>query len=221
MQLLPTGVRDRAEPQRPRFLARVRMRVLVAAWVVAVGLGAKLVLDYSLTPGALGAGVSAPAEVGVASSPDRFTLVVALHPECPCSRATAEQIDRLAAARPGRIAMHALFLDTETAGAKPEESHLWKRVAAIPGATVNKGRGEAWCGGAAFLTSGEICLFAPDGALRYHGGITESRGHVGNGSSYDAVLAVIDGRTAESAAVAGAPVFGCSLVDPVKAEAVP
>jgi hypothetical protein len=60
-------------------------------------------------------------------------------------------------------------------------------------------------------TSGQVCLFDRDGHLRYCGGITIARGHVGANSGRSAIEAMLQG---EASPTRSRPVFGCPLVDP-------
>ncbi|HEV2474807.1 MAG TPA: hypothetical protein VGS41_19170, partial [Chthonomonadales bacterium] len=53
-------------------------------------------------------------------------------------------------------------------------------------------------------------LYSPDGQLLFSGGITSERGHTGDCDALDAVIAIT--RGARPAHVAGAPVFGCTLL---------
>lgn len=185
-------------------------------WLGAVAFGFKVVHDHEFTPGVMGdvSGPGAP----VNGESGTHTLIVSLHSECPCSRATVEMIDRLAADRPGRLVTQAIFLDTEAAGSKPEASGLWKRLERIPGTTVSKDSTGNWGGRGSFKTSGEVRLFAPDGTLQFHGGLTESRGHAAPGGGYAVILAAVDGSAHVGHSPVQSPVFGCGLENPGAAE---
>ena len=60
-------------------------------------------------------------------------------------------------------------------------------------------------------TSGHVVLFDAAGQVRYHGGLTRSRGHRGKSPAQDAMLTVLSapGSVAEAQT---APVYGCALI---------
>jgi len=214
MHFLPVVDRRAASPRRTRVLARVLSVCGVLVWLGAIGLGVAKVLEYEWTPGALGRGLEHPGEIGAGWENSTATLVVALHPECPCSRATVEAIDRLVAALPGRLAVHAVFLDVAAGGRRPQDSALWQRIGRIPGARAHVDASGLWCGGEAFKTSGEVCVFSAEGKLLFHGGVTASRGHEGPSRGAEAIVAALREAGPQLASVARAPVFGCGLEDP-------
>lgn len=195
-----------------QVVKKVVLSAFVAAWMTAVGAGVIALADYASRPGAE-ATVSAvyPDDAPVALDPNASTIVVALHPKCPCSRATVEELAGLVAADPGRARVVALVYAPADAPDAWAHTDLWDRAAAIPGATVVADRGgdEARRFGA--RTSGETLVYGPDGTLRFAGGVTAGRGHLGGNAGIDAATAVVEGRTPD---VRHAPVFGCALDDP-------
>lgn len=216
----PSPIRESGKPESrsSRLFSRAGAVALTVVWLAAVGWGFVHILHYEGTPGRQGGEVFDPAALRARVEPRKFMLVVALHPECPCSRATVEAIDRLVAERPDRMAVHGIFLDTAAGGGRPEASGLWARLGRVPGATVHKDVPGGWCGGDGFRTSGEAILYGPDGDVRFHGGLTIARGHQGPSRGYAAVLAAIDGST-RAGEITRTPVFGCSLSDPDAEEA--
>src|SRR5689334_5850812 len=72
------------------------LAVAVVAWLAATAVGLGRLAVYSQTPGATGTVPAAwPGGDAVSRTPGRPTLVLAMHPACPCSRATLDQLDRL------------------------------------------------------------------------------------------------------------------------------
>jgi hypothetical protein len=57
-------------------------------------------------------------------------------------------------------------------------------------------------------TSGSVALYDPGGVLRFHGGITISRGHEGPNLGTESILAILEGREPP---VAATPVYGCPI----------
>jgi len=139
------------------------------------------------------------------------TLVMLVHPRCPCSRASLEELDRLMARSQGLVTTHVLFLKPLDLPEGWEKTDLWRSAAAIPGVHVMRdddGAEAAWFGA---VTSGQVVLYDPEGRLVFSGGITVSRGHAGDNEGLSAILSLLAhaGGTRH-----GTPVFGCSLIRP-------
>lgn len=162
---------------------------------------------------------AAPGEVGAA--PDRWpattrlprragvaTVVLALHPACPCSRASLDELEGVLAR--AATPLTALILVVRPAGleAPAEEAAAVARVRAIPGAVavVDEGGVEARRLGA--RTSGHVLVFDGEGRLTYTGGITAGRGLRGDGPARQAVAAALGSA---SASTPSCPVYGCPL----------
>ena len=198
---------------RSALAGRALTVLLLGAWILAACAGLRVLWTYEN-----GAGVAAepparwPAESRLARTPGRPTLVVLLHPGCPCSRATVDELDRLMAEADGRLAVHVLFYKPHDFADGWERTDLWTKAAAIPGAHVSRDDDgtEARRFGAA--TSGQVVLYDARGALRFSGGITPARGHAGDNAGRSAIVASLS-ETAPAAS-ARTPVFGCSLRDP-------
>ncbi|HEY1860407.1 MAG TPA: hypothetical protein VGG61_08640, partial [Gemmataceae bacterium] len=86
--------------------------VLVAiVWGLGVFGGYWVLLDYAGTPGAEGiANTDWPADSTLALDASRPTIVLALHPHCPCSRATVNELAEIMACCPSHATVHVLFL---------------------------------------------------------------------------------------------------------------
>jgi hypothetical protein len=190
---------------RRRSLA---LAVLVLAWLTAVGVGLTVLWGYENAPGlAATPPTSWPGASRIALAADRTTLVMLVHPRCPCSRASLEELDRVMARASDRVAASIVFVTPSGAAHAWTDTDLWRQASAIRGVTVVRDEGgvearrfQAW-------TSGETLLYAADGHLLFAGGITGSRGHEGDNAGQQAVLASLLAH----AAVQSAPVFGCAL----------
>jgi hypothetical protein len=182
---------------------------MVAAWAAGVSGGVWFLWSYANRPGPSGpASIAWPRESSLRLDPARPTLLIFIHPHCPCSRASVDELDTLLARTAVRPSTMAVFV--RPAGTEPgwERKGLWSKAAAIPGveAAVDPEGAEARRFGV--QTSGHVLLFGPDGALRFSGGITSARGHAGDNAGLSQVLDRL-----RNAALPGSttPVFGCLL----------
>jgi len=139
---------------------------------------------------------------------NQMALVMALHPHCPCSRASVGELLKIYSHAPGKFALTLLVYKPK------DESDDWLKSRTVdslarlnPRIVVDLDGAEAAKLGLA--TSGQILLYDRNGALRYNGGVTSSRGHSGDNNGETAVIALLNGQS--SPTLLSAPVFGCSL----------
>jgi hypothetical protein len=160
---------------------------------------------------AAGVGASAPAMwpqgVAIQRRAGLPTLVMTLHPECPCSRASAAELERILVRRESKVDVHVLFVRPRGSDGDPRLTSLWERIRSTPGVSAELDEEGAIASRFGAFTSGQVLLYDARGALRFSGGITGSRGHEGDNAGRDAVEALID----DGAGSATSPVFGCSL----------
>src|SRR4051812_9127686 len=78
-------------PPRKRTL----VLVLAGAWLLAVTAGLRGLWAYANRPGEIAAAVADwPRDTALRRHPSRATLVMFVHPMCPCSRASAAELAR-------------------------------------------------------------------------------------------------------------------------------
>ena len=181
-------------------------------WLLAVGFGLRMLINYESTPGAAVSGPSEwPADSAVMRATDRPTLVMLAHPRCPCTRASIGELAQIMADARGKLAAYVLFLKPENSGRDWDDTPLRESAAAIPGVTVlpdHRGS-EARRFGAE--TSGQTLLFGADGRLLFSGGITQARGHAGRNAGEAAILALVSNQPGARSTT---QVFGCSFITP-------
>ena len=180
-------------------------------WAGTVAIGMAGLVHYQMTSGASGreAPHSWPAGVDdIVRKPGRLTLVMALHPQCPCSRASLHELSQLMARSGEKMDAHILFVKSEGAPADWCDGNLWKQAKDSPGVSVsidNDAKDGSIFGA---TTSGQVIVYDASGTIRFSGGITDGRGHEGDNTGLSAILELIrDGKTA----VSTTPVYGCSL----------
>lgn len=191
-----------------------RTSVVIAAglvWSAAVGVGLYFFLSYAAAPGlSAAAPVDWPTSTAIHRAADRPTLVVFLHPLCPCSRATVTELKELAASAKAPFAMRVVVV--RPPGVEPgwEGTSMADAVGEVRGADVLIDDGGSEVHRFDAHTSGQVMLYDPDGRLKFNGGITRGRGELGESAGRLRLRALIEGRTTDAAQ---SRVFGCSLMD--------
>src|SRR5580692_4861330 len=98
----------------------------LAIWLTLVVAGTRVLGNYSLTPGAPGTPDSSwPAASHIARSPGFFTLVMTIHPHCPCSRASIGELAVLMAHSGGRLLAFVAFVEPPGFDENWTKSDLW------------------------------------------------------------------------------------------------
>jgi hypothetical protein len=194
----------------PAPRAHGRFAIAVVAWLAAMAVGFGLLWQYAATPGgAAPAPERWPDATPLLRAQDRATLLMFAHPECACTRASLAELARVMTRAGDRVAARVVFVQPEGAPASWAESGLVARAREIQGVEVDwdPGGREAERFGA--VTSGDVFLYAADGALLFRGGITARRGHEGENASEARLLDAL----ARSAPSDPGAVFGCGLED--------
>lgn len=148
------------------------------------------------------------------------TLIMLVHPQCPCSRASIFELNRLIALCPNQAKISVLFLRPVGYPVSWTKAELWRQASALPGVRVQVDDSGAFARRFGAATSGETLLYAPDGHLLYQGGLTGARGHEGDNAGLLAVAAILQSRTGASVQKPGTaqkssavqePVYGCPM----------
>ena len=183
--------------------------LLGLAWAGVAVVGGHALLHYENAPGDVGSVPSAwPANSSIQLAPDRPTLVMFAHPQCPCTRATMAELARVMARVQGKVQVYVLFYTPRESGADWQNTHNRHSAAQIPGVTVLTDIDGVEAERFGAETSGHTFLFDPRGRLLFNGGITASRGHSGDNAGESAIVSLIDNRTSVRAQTF---VFGCAL----------
>jgi hypothetical protein len=184
---------------------------MIGLWFLGCATAVALLAIYSQTPGAGGAAVPVLVDdLAIAPDPDRPTLVMFVHPRCPCTRASVEELARLQRRLKGRFATRVVFAVPAGMAEHWHESTLWEQAAGLHDCERITDQGGAITQRAGAATSGTVGLYAPDGRLLFWGGITPSRGHAGDNLGSDAITDYFKG----AAYADRADVYGCPLNGP-------
>lgn len=153
-----------------------------------------------------------PVESSIPRPSGTHSIIMFAHPHCPCTRASIQELSRIAAQGRRRAAVFVVFLKVSDEENAVRGSSLWQEAVAIPGvrAIVDSGGREAGLFGP--LSSGHTLLYNPQGKLVFEGGITASRGHEGDNLGRASIVANLLNERADSERTA---VYGCALVSEV------
>jgi len=181
-------------------------------WIAAAAGGTAYIFRYESRPAAATQVAQAwPDAAGLARHENGFSLVIAVHPKCSCTRATVAELNKLMLAWGGQV--HAFALVT-----KPfEVSDLWSetdevtaRLLEIPHVTVVRDLGGAMSAAFGAQSSGQTLLYDAAGSLVFAGGIIAFRGHEGPSIGGETLKQIVTG---EAPSTRHTQVLGCSIED--------
>jgi hypothetical protein len=180
-------------------------------WLAGAVAGLAMLFQYAGRPGAPATPPAAwPKASGLALAKSGATLVMFVHPRCPCTRASLEELEKLIARCGSAVTPFVVFLKPKDSADDWEQTDLWRAAARTPGVHVvcDVEGLEARRFGA--KTSGQTMLFDPRGRLLFSGGITAARGHAGDNAGRSAIEALARG---ELPVCRETPVFGCPIAN--------
>jgi hypothetical protein len=191
------------------ILPNGRVALLFALWLGLGAAGYFHFCRYELTAGqSLPAPEVMPPGLPGAMGNSDFYLLTALHPRCPCSRATVNELARAVADSSVSVSVTVLMFKPDNEPDAWIQGPLLNRcrrmgfkVVPDPAGRLAKSLGQ--------LTSGGVLLYDHDGRLQYHGGITPARGQEGASVGRSAVVGALHGCTATKSG----PVFGCPIFE--------
>lgn len=187
--------------------------VFVGAWMMCLLAGVFVVTGYATNPGEQHRLLFEwPSSSYMERSRDLTTVVLFVHPRCPCTFASKREFERLLPTITESVLLKVVYFHPKN------ESEQWVRSTKLfqafnqlaPGAAVMDCNGlEAQSFGV--KNSGHILAFSPSGKCLYSGGVTPSRGHEGSNFGLSALRVAIEKQQRTRLDF---PVFGCSIVTP-------
>lgn len=185
---------------------------LILLWFIAVGAGLSFLWSYENAPGVAAAAPSRwPSASRIKPVPNRARLVMLTHPQCPCTRASIEELDKLMAHCRGRLDAYVVLTKPVGFSGAWVETDLWRHALKIPGVSVVVDQDGIEAQRFRAATSGQVLLYGADGRLLFSGGITGSRGHVGDNAGESAIEALVNTGSGNDD---HSLVFGCPLFNP-------
>jgi hypothetical protein len=187
---------------------------VVGCWLLVIVGGLALMWRHGFVSGPVGnVEQSWPAEMALPRATGIPTLIMSVHPECPCSRASVDELEVLMTHCAGKLNAYVLFAEPAGLNTRIESTPLWKSAAQIPGVKAVIDKDGAMTRRFGAETSGQVFLYDPAGVLRFSGGLTASRGHEGDNDGLTAVEAIVRSRNSPviSTPVQSTPVYGCKI----------
>jgi hypothetical protein len=178
-------------------------------WVGTVTAAFRAIRQFESTPGRAAEGPKNwPADSSLVRVPGAPTLVMLMHPQCSCTRASLNELQAVIEKSPRSMRTYVVVYRPR--GAKPgwEQTDIFFAAQRLRGTrvVVDADGQEAKRFGS--FTSGQTFLYDAGGHLRFEGGITLLRGHAGLNSGRADIIHIANGEAGKGTH----PVFGCSIV---------
>ena len=188
--------------------------VTVAVWLLTVGSGVAALWGYSFRSCNADSAVGVwPSDSEVVRDRSCSTLIVFVHPQCSCTRATVSQLATVRRNCSVPYKLVVVMLQPEK-GLPWRDTPMQSDIARLKPVQLvdDPGGREAIRFGVG--CSGTCLLFSLNGQLLFRGGITESRGHEGTCVGSRQLLACLSHSSdgSPTASVSQNPIYGCSLV---------
>ncbi len=199
------GIRSLPRPSQSRADRTGLVRLVLLVWIALVTAGFASLVVYERYPGA---DVASSLKAESTLQPETWTLLVAVHPRCPCTRATVDELESLLRRYPADVDCHALVYHPPGLEKEWLELSLVEQLRALPRVTLSGDSDGRKLAALGMETSGAIRLIDPAGKVRFHGGITASRGHRGFNPGSQIIESLLRG---EAITLDHAPVYGCRM----------
>lgn len=189
---------------------------LTYLWLLSSTLGLAVLINYSNTKGKVGSQTLRqwPAESRIERT-IQPTLVMFVHPFCPCSMASVGELERLMPYLKDKVNINLVFISLKNMkGASATEwksTALYKKAAKIPGIKIFRDSDDSESKLFGAETSGHTEIFDQKGKLVFTGGITPARGHMGDSPGRTAIVSWLKDHNETRVETS---VFGCALRAP-------
>lgn len=183
--------------------------LLATVWLASVLGGFGALAWYKAQPGPIGT-IHKKWPDAVTISPDAFkySLMIFAHPKCECSDATIEELVNVLKESPDRLNVRIFFYHPKGTSSDWAKTALWNKASQTPGVELFTDEGGIMARYFGAKTSGQTYLYNTRGELMFAGGITQSRGHIGDNKGRRAIATAV--RTGNASAEF-TNAFGCGL----------
>src|SRR5216117_3490416 len=151
--------------------------LMFCLWLALIGGGDAWLLRYSFAAGKASTAPSTiPPSMASPVNSGRPQLLLALHPRCPCSRATVSELAKILSRAPNASDVTVLMYRPADEPDRWLEGVLLDRCRRM-NCRIRPDPDGRLAAALGSLTSGGVALYDANGQLRYQGGITAARGH--------------------------------------------
>jgi len=181
----------------------------LAVWLISLVGGLRILWGYETTPGVQLRKSSRIRNTNLVQlASQQPTLIMFAHPQCPCTKASLLELQDLERKLHGLVKVKVFFIRPVSKDRNWLESSSWALAKTIPGAEVSADPQGTLARMFNAQVSGETVLYSTDGELLFEGGVTPSRGHVGENHGTQAIIeTILTGRTS----IVHTPIYGCAL----------
>ena len=183
--------------------------VIVGIWVVLIGCAFTALLAYHNLPGERGKqSLVWPANNAIKLDTQRANLLVFIHPKCPCSVSTLNELARIQSICGNRVHTQVVFYCPPEMNW--EDTSKVRQALAIPQVHITNDATGQLTRRFGAITSGHTLLYSSEGRRVFSGGITPARGHEGDNLGRDSIVEfILNGKVICDEA----NVFGCPILD--------
>ena len=189
---------------------------LVFIWCTSIAIGFAFLFAHDSKPGLQFASPSLwPSDVEFDRPMDVSTLLIFVHPQCPCTFASLAELERV-------VGQSGSSLETIVIlNAPAEKLEEWMQTAVanrakgISGAKIVVDGDGKLSAKFRVTVSGQCLLYSPNGQLLFQGGLTASRGHEGESLGQSILIHMIahpEPDALSNQQVREVPVYGCELI---------
>lgn len=184
---------------------------LVGVWLSCVGTGFLMLFLYQFTPGPVTTVPSHwPEAANIEIKSEAFNLVVLIHPQCSCTLATLEELDKVLRNSPQNYHCHFLVFDPHHKPTTWQNTYQETLLRQFSNATVTYDLEGLEAKKFGLIVSGHVLLFDREGHNCFSGGITGSRGHVGTNAGAELLATTLETEKSKRGPYLF-PTFGCSI----------
>ncbi len=178
-------------------------------WAAGLAWGFYKVYRYEFTPSPTNVSLKHwPLSSGINYDPKKFNLVMTIHPKCPCTRASVAELEELLTKTDNRLKLLVLFYKPKGYSEDWYETDTFASIKRIPHAEIIIDEDGQLSKIFEATTSGQTFLFDKKGNLLFSGGITLSRGHMGDNLGKETIISLVKGGKSLTSQT---PTFGCPL----------
>ena len=175
------------------FPKNIGLNLSILLWILLIILSLGLLINYETKPALLTDAVKYwPSLTQFIQKNNTYKLVMVVHPYCSCSRASLRELSLIMARiHEAPVSTYLLFYRSKASAVAWTKSRLWEKALQLENVQLIDDADGKLSKLFNASISGQTLLYEPSGRLVFNGGITPSRGHEGDNSGINAIVAII------------------------------